>query len=104
VIDLHASLCYLGVLICDKSFVFGDNRSMVDSATILHSKLHKPCNALSFNHVHEAIAAKHISMYHLSDEFNPADILTKHWGYPQVWRLLQPLLFYQGDTTELFHD
>jgi hypothetical protein len=25
-------------------------------------------------------------------------------GYPQVWRLLQPLLFYQGDTAELFDD
>jgi hypothetical protein len=75
-------LCYLGVPICDKRFVFGDNKSMVDSATILHSKLHKRHNALSFYHVPEAIAAKYISMYHLSGEFNPADIHTKHWGYP----------------------
>jgi len=77
---------------------------MVNSATIPHSKLHKRHNALSFHRVREAIAAKYISMYHLSGEFNPADILTKHWGYPQVWRLLQPLLFYQGDTAELFDD
>ena len=40
VIDLRTSLRYLGVPIRDKSFVFGDNKSMVDSATIPHSKLH----------------------------------------------------------------
>jgi hypothetical protein len=66
--------------------------------------LHKRHNALSFHRVCEAIAAKYISMYHLSGEFNPADILTKHWGYQQIWRLLQPILFYQGDTAELFDD
>jgi hypothetical protein len=77
---------------------------MVDSATIPHSKLHKSHNALSFHRVREAITTKYISMYHLSDKFNPANILTKHFGYPLVWRLLQPLLFYQGDTAELFDD
>jgi hypothetical protein len=50
---------------------------MVNSATIPHSKLHKRHNALSFHCVHEAITAKYISMYHLSGEFNPVDILTK---------------------------
>jgi hypothetical protein len=84
--------------------VFGDNQSMVDSATIPHSKLHKRHNALSFHHGCETIAAKYISMYHLSGEFNPAYILTKHWGYQQIWRLLQPILFYQGDTAKLFDD
>jgi hypothetical protein len=104
VIDLRNSLRYLGVPIRDRSYVFGDNQSMVNSASVPHSKLHKRHNALSFHRVREAIAAKYISMYHLSGEFNPADILTKHWGYPQIWRLLQPLLFYQGDTAELFDD
>jgi hypothetical protein len=84
--------------------VYIDKSMLVDSATIPHSKLHKRHNALSFHCVHKAIAAKYVSMYHLSGEFNPADILTKHWGYPQVWRLLQPLLFYQGVTAELFDD
>jgi hypothetical protein len=104
IIDLRISLRYLGVPIRDRSFMFGDNKSMVDSASIPHSKLHKRHNALSFHRVREAIAAKYISLYHLSGEFNPADILTKHWGYQQIWRLLQPLLFYQGDTAELFDD
>ena len=45
-----------------------------------------------------------IGLYHLSGEFNPADIMTKHWGYQTIWRLLQLLLFYQGDTADLFED
>ena len=29
----------------------------------------------------------------------PADILSKHWGYQQVWAsTLRPLLFWMGDT------
>ena len=32
---------------------------------------------------------------------NPADILSKHWGYQQVWKLLKPLLFWQGDTLDI---
>jgi hypothetical protein len=25
-------------------------------------------------------------------------MLSKHWGYQQVWPVLQPLLFWSGDT------
>ena len=33
---------------------------------------------------------------------NPADILSKHWGYQQVWTsTLRPLLFWMGDTEVL---
>jgi hypothetical protein len=81
--------------------MFGDNKSVVDSATTPHAKLHKRHNALSFHRVREAIAAKVIAFYHINSETNPADILSKHWGYQQVWQLLQPILFWQGDTADL---
>jgi hypothetical protein len=32
---------------------------------------------------------------------NPADILSKYWGYQQVWKILQPILFWRGDTMDL---
>jgi hypothetical protein len=84
-------------------YMFGNNKkTVVDSLTILHAKLHKYHNALSFHHVCEAIATKFIGLYHLHGELNPADIMTKHWGYQTIWRLLQPLLFYKEDTAELF--
>jgi hypothetical protein len=104
VIDLRTTLRYLGVPIREMSYMFGDNKTVVDSSTIPHAKLHKRHNALSFHRVREAVAAKFIGLYHLPGEFNPADIMTKHWGYQTIWRLLQPLLFYQGDTAELFED
>jgi hypothetical protein len=48
--------------------------------------------ALSFHCVREAIASKIIGLYHADGVLNPADILSKHWGYQQVWKLLRPLL------------
>ena len=84
IVDLRTTLRYLGVPIHDKSYVFGDNKMVVDSSTIPHAKLHKRHNALSFHHVREAIAAKFIVMHHLKGIFNPADILSKHWANPQV--------------------
>jgi hypothetical protein len=104
VIDLWTTLRYLGVPIRDKSYVFGDNKTVVDSSTVPHAKLHKRHNALSFHRVREAVAAKFIVMYHLEGIFNPADILSKHWSYPQVWHNLKPLLFFQGDTAQLYDE
>ena len=43
-----------------------------------------------------------VKFYHIPGEINPADVLSKHWGYQQIWKQLQPLLFWQGDTRELF--
>ena len=105
IIDLHTTLHSLGIPIWDKSYVFGDNKMDVDSSTIPHAKLHKHHNALSFHHVvWEAIAAKFIAMHHLDGIFNPADILSKHWAYPQVWHNLKPLLFFQGDMAQLYDE
>jgi hypothetical protein len=34
--------------------------------------------------------------------FTCADLSSKLWSYQQIWKMLQPLLYYQGDTAELF--
>ena len=47
----------------------------------------KRCNALWFHQVREAIASGIF-------ELNPADILSKHWGYAQVWQLLKAFRFF----------
>ena len=65
------------------------------------AKLHKRHMALSFHHVREAIVARIIAFYHIAGEINPADILSKHWGYRQVWPLLKAVMFWQGDTIDL---
>ena len=93
IIDLHNTLRYLGVPIREKSYMFGDNKSVVDSSMQLDAKLHKRHTMLSFHRVRETIAAGILSFYFLSGDDNPADILSKHWGYTQIWERLKSLLF-----------
>ena len=57
IIDLRNTLRYLGVPIRDKSYMFGDNESVVNSSVQVHAKLHKRHNMLSFHRVCEAIAS-----------------------------------------------
>jgi len=101
IIDLRTTLRYLGVPISKKSYLFGDNESVVNSSTNPHGKLHKRHTALSYHRVREAIASGMIMFYHIPGSSNPADILSKHWGYQQVWNLLKPLLFWSGDTADM---
>ena len=95
--DIRTTLRYFGVPV-GKSVMFGDNKSVLDSSTIPHSKLTKRHTVLSYHWVREAVAAKVLSFFHIPGKDNPADVLSKHWGYQQVWPLLQPLLFWEGDT------
>ena len=60
IIDLRNTLRYLGVKVNSKSYMFGDNESVVNSSSVLHAKLHKRHNILSFHHVREAIASRYI--------------------------------------------
>jgi hypothetical protein len=61
--------------------MYGDNISVIDSSMQLNSKLHKRHTMLSFHRVRGAIAAGILGFYCISGEDNPADILSKHWGY-----------------------
>ena len=101
IIDHRNTLRYLGVPVIGRSIVFGDNKSMVDSSTLPHAKLHKRHTILSFHRVREAVASGIIDMHHIDGNDNPADILSKHWSHAKIWPLLKPLLFWQGDTMDL---
>ena len=98
IIDIHTTLRYLGVPIRDKSYMFGDNRSVVTSSTIPNSTISKRHHLASYHRVREAIAAKFISFHWKDGKSNPADILSKHWEFATVWPLLKPVLFWRGKT------
>ena len=104
IIDLRNTLRYLGVPIEGKSYMFGDNESVVTSGSLPHSKLNKRHNVLSYHRVREAIAARIIVFAHIPGKINPADILSKHWANHDVWKMLQAILFWPGDTAELFDE
>jgi hypothetical protein len=70
---LRDTLRYLGVPLRQTSYMFRDNKSVVDA------KLHKRHTTLSFHKVREAIAARMIVFTRILGVINPADILSKHW-------------------------
>ena len=90
---------YLGAPITTKSFLFGDNRSVVTSATLPHSTLTKRHNILAFHRVREAIAAKLMAFYWIQSAYNLSDMLSKHWDHPTVYPMILKLLITRGNIT-----
>jgi hypothetical protein len=78
IIDLRSTLRYLWVPIREKNFMFGNNKSVIDSSMEVHAKLHKCHTMLSFHHVREAIVSGLVGFHFIPGEHNPADILSKH--------------------------
>ena len=97
---LKYTLLYLGVPVVDRSILIGDNKTVVDSTTQPHSRLVKRHLMLSYHYVREAIATGNYAFVWLNGKDNPSDILSKHWGMQSVWQVLQPLLFWHGDTLD----
>jgi hypothetical protein len=93
IINLRMTLCYLSIPIREKSYVFGDNKTVINASLTPHAKLHKRHNALSFHHVREAVASNYVTVFHLLGKYNPANILSKHWAYTSVWWTMNALLF-----------
>jgi hypothetical protein len=104
IMDLRTTLRYLGVPVNGKSYMFEYNQSVVTNCTVPHSSLNKRHNALAYHRVREMIAAKILSYYWADGKDSPTDIVSKHWGYQQVWQLLKPLLFYSGNTLTLIEE
>jgi hypothetical protein len=98
IIDIRYTLRMMGIPIDGPSWMFGDNQSVVTSATIPDSTLNKRHNALSYHLVRECIAAEIIYFMHIKGLHNPSDLLTKFLSWSNFWPLIQPLLFWKGET------
>jgi hypothetical protein len=99
ILDLRYTLRMMGIPIDGPAWMFGDNFSVITSSTIPQSTLNKRWNALSYHRVRECIASKIIHFLHIDGRYNPSDILTKYLGWVKFWPLIQPLLFWKGETT-----
>jgi hypothetical protein len=64
--------------------MFGDSKFVVDGSMQLNAMLHKQHTMLSFHHVRENVASGILGFYFLPGDDNPADVLSKHWGYTQI--------------------
>ena len=85
IIDLGYTLMSLGVPIRSKSYMFGDNKSVVDSASIPTSTLSKKSTLASCHRVREAIAAGYLQFTWKDGKSNPAGILSKHLEFSSIW-------------------
>ena len=99
IMDIRQTLRYFGAPIATKSFLFGGNRSVVTSATLLHSSLTKRHNILAFHRVREAITAKLMAFYWIQSTYNLGDMLSKHWDHPTVYPMILKLLITTGNIT-----
>ena len=99
IMDIRQALRYLGAPITTKSFLFGDNRSVVTSATLPHSTLTIRHNILAFHRVREAIAAKLMAFYWIQSAYNLSDMLSKHSDHPTVDPMIVKVLITMGNIT-----
>ena len=106
IMDIRQTLRYLGAIIGSKSFLLGDNRSVVTSATLPHSTLTKHHNILAFHRVREAIAAKLMAFYWIQSAYtlsdmlsNHWDMLSNHWDHPTVYPMILKLLITRGNRS-----
>ena len=100
IMDIRQTLRYFGATIGSKSFLFGDNRSVVTSATLPHSTLTKHRNILAFHRVREAIAAELMAFYWIQSAYNLSDnMFSKHWDHPTVYPMILKLLITRGNIT-----
>ena len=97
--EIRQILRYLGASIGSKSILFGDNRSVVTSATLPHSTLTKCHNILAFHRVRKAISAKLMAFYWIQSAYNLSDMLSKHWDHPTPYPMILKLLITKGKIT-----
>jgi hypothetical protein len=98
VVDLCYTLYMMGIALDGPSWMFGDNASVITSSFIPSSTINKGHSALSYHNFHEGLAAKIMCLIHIYGKHNPSDVLTKSLGWPCFWPLIQPLLFWKGET------
>ena len=98
ILDLRYTLRMMGIPIDGKSWLFGDNQSVITSSTIPKSTLNKRHNALSYHRVRECIAMGIINLLHVDGKNNPSDVLTKFLPYHKLRPLIEPLLFWKWET------
>ena len=100
IIDIRYTLRMIGIPLDSPAWLIGDNQSIITSSTIPHSSLNKRHNALSYYRVQEAISARILYFIHVDGKNNPSDIMTKLLNWSKFWPLIQPLLFWIGETIE----
>ena len=82
----------IGVMLADNGGHIGDNKAVVDSASIPDYNLKKRHYALSFHRIREAVVSKIVHYYHINGDDNLADMLIKLLLHHKWWPLMRLFL------------
>ncbi len=100
IIDMRYTLRMMGVPLDGPSWLLGDNESVIVSSTIPTSTLKKRHNSISYHLCQEVITLSIVNFIHISEDENPADVLTKHFGSWKHIPLMKPILSAYYDTSD----
>jgi len=98
VFGTRASLMAMGVPIEKSTWLLGDNQSVITQCTVPQSTLTKRHNALAYHRIRWAVAAGVIKFVKIPGKENISDCLTKYLASFDAWPLLEPVLFWRGET------
>ena len=88
----------MGVPIEKSTWLLGDNQSVITQCTVPQSTLTKRHNALAYHRIRWAVAAGVIKFVKIPGKENISDCLTKYLASFDAWPLLEPVLFWCGET------
>ena len=66
----------MGIPCMDPSFVFGDNKSVLNNVSMPDSVLKKKCHSIAYNFVREGVARREWLITYVNTKNNIADMLT----------------------------
>ena len=94
-IAIRYELRMLGAPLDGPIWMFGDNKSMLDSAAEPAGRLTKRHLILSWHRLREKAAMGVVYYLHIGSKENIADCLTKHLAHAPMWALIKEHLFYR---------
>jgi hypothetical protein len=94
-VAIQYELRMLGAPLDGPIWMFGDNKSMINSAAEPSGRLTKRNLILSWHRLREKAAMGMVHYLHIGSKENIADCLTKHLAHTPLWALIKEHLFYQ---------
>jgi hypothetical protein len=94
-IAIWYELRMLGAPLDGPIWMFGDNKSMINSAAEPSGRLTKRHLILSWHWLREKAAMGMVHYLHIGSKENIADCLTKHLAHTPMWALIKEHLFYR---------
>ena len=95
-IAIASLLKFIGIPVMNKVRILGNNKGVIDNASIPGSALKKKHTSIAYHKVRECIAVDLCEIFHIKGIDNPADILTKALSNELFYPHISKLMFDQG--------